>query len=355
MKTFKATVGNPPYQQDIHSNEASRRVSIDIFPDLQDMSLEVSEYTSLIYPATWQKDVSKGLGRFMLDNGLYYSQFFPSQIVFGDAIRKNFPIAINACKDTEVHTPHEIISVNKIVKMNRNLNSWIDHKAKQVLVNKTYSYPKIMGGAHSLMKLSNAFDAPLDFYDSPEQLNNSNDIISIYIKRKSGFQADGATLYTSWEELTPFMLNAEKFEVDNDTLLSKYKATVPTAPLGRMGVFNEMILDRRVDITAQVFPPNSLFSNTKACVKLFNTQEEAVNFCAYLNSKFASIFLTLDYSRRSFASFVPDLQDYTTSNPVFGENTYDNTSMKLTEKLCDYFDLNEEEKEVVLSAEFGRE
>lgn len=355
MKPFIATVGNPPYQQDIHSQDASRRVSVDIFPDLQETSLAISEYTSLIYPATWQKNVSLGLGRFLLDNGLYDSQFFPSQIVFGDAIRKNFPIAISSCKSVEENPPDETITVNRTVQMSRNLNSWIDHKAKQILVNKTSDKPKITGGAHPFMKLSNALDASMEFYDDSKQASDPDDTVSVYIKRKSGFQADGATLYTSWEALEPFIVNEDKFGTDKENVLSKHKATVPSAPLGRMGVFNEMILDRRVDISAQAFMPNSLFSNTKACVKLFDTEQEAQNFCSYLNSKFASILLTLDYSRKSFASFVPDLEDYTANSPVFSENTDDNASMKLTERLCDHFMLDAEEKAEVLSAEFGRE
>src|SRR5699024_1577780 len=116
-----------------------------------------------------------------------------------------------------------------------------------------------------------------------------------------------------------------------------------------MKKFNEQI-QRYNNINCEVLSPNELFSTTKYLIGAFDTKEEAQNFCDYMNSQFATELISMDYSKKDFGQFVPNLKNYTSNNPIFTHNTnlkqnHPYYELSLDERLYLYFDLQKEESE----------
>lgn len=90
---------------------------------------------------------------------------------------------------------------------------------------------------------------------------------------------------------------------------------MPQAYFVQARAFNDIIDNPSKGFEIKVFPRGTVFAKTFVKLKNFNSMEEAENYVKYLNSYMITVLLTLDGSRTTFASFVPDLGDYTSNNP----------------------------------------
>lgn len=320
---FDYSISNPPYQKETQSQTSSRRVTIDIFPEFQKVSTYLAKHTIMIYPATWQKNPNIKLGEFLKNNGIVSSQYYNSNSLFPE-IRSGYPLSIvNVCQNYS-----DNIFINEIERP-RSEQVWVDSKKKAILLDKTHDYPKLTNGATHLSKLSNIKDNGLKFSDSIESFVEP---VSVYIKKNPGVQSDGGYYFTERQDLEKVLLYPET--------LNEYTVSIQSSPIGRMRIFNEL-LENRTSLGARVFGLNETHSLTWIQLKAFDNREEAENFAKYVNTYFFHVLTSFDYSRLGFASYVPDLQDYSNNNPHI------NWEKPLDEQLYKLFDLTDEEIKVI--------
>lgn len=296
ISRFDVVLGNPPYQENRQSATASRRIPVDIFPHFQEVSISLAAQTSLIYPATWHKDPTVGLGATLRENGLKQSEYYDSSVVF-PAIYKGYPLTIVTVEKGYVHD----VQINDMYRP-RFEAVWVDSQAKAILLDNTRNYPTLHGITH-VSNIRNIADSGLTFHETSENLTHP---VAMYIKLAPGMQNDGGWRYIERAQIEPVL--------SHPATLDQYTVALPTAPIGRMRFFH-YLLHNRLTLTARVFGHNETHSQTYAQLKSFDTFLEAEHFAQYVNTHFFNMLTSCDFSRASFASYVPDLVDYSDANP----------------------------------------
>lgn len=315
---FDFCIGNPPYQKD-NQKEGNRRTTTDIFPLFQEQSSYVSRMTTLIYPATWQKRPNEGLGRFLKDYGLMSSNYYSSNDVF-PGITKGYPLSVvTTCKGY-----NGLVHANTVF-VDRDLEVWIDSPVKAELFNKTRKAQQFFYGLSTAIADSNVDRSDIHFVQEQDAKHD----VSVYIKKAPGVQSDGGIWYAPREQVLTQC---------SENILDSYNVSIPSAPVGRMRFFNEL-LDKRKNLGARVFAPGETHSNTLLVVKLFATEEEAKNCAKYVNSRFFHMICSFDFTKRGFAQYVPDLTEYKNSDPIWQSVEQ---GKELNEVLCDYFQISDD-------------
>lgn len=325
MNKFNYAISNPPYQEDVQ--KIRKRVTMEIFPYFQHFGTFTSERTAMIYPATWQKNLSENLGLFLLKNGLKRSNNYNGQTIFyGIYIVVSITMTENNYSGT--------ITVNDKRVIDRDITHWVDSDKSFILYNATKNMPKIRGGVMLAPTETNVQDSNLDYYDAPNEKNN----IRMLIKSKPGTQPDSDWYYLNRKQL----LN--KYP---DYHIDKYKVCVRSAGLGRQTVFTEIVFTRRggQGLRTAVFAPGDTHGKTWDQLAEFNTLEEAQNYSNYLNTMLIAHLAHLDYSRKTFGSYIPDLKDYSNKNALFMPDdelgtTHEYYHVDLEHRLYKYFNLS---------------
>ena len=328
MPKFDFVVSNPPYQIETGGKyENSNRKSFSrVFDQFQLAAFSLSNSSSMIYPASWQSSIRKGFGKALIDNGLYSVVNYNGSKIFAGAIKENYPISIVNCvkgykgeiKSNDIVIPHDS-------------EVWIDSKMKQILLNKTNHLSKLNDGVSDLTDLKNIENTnDVAFSLNPEGLSEP---VKFYIKKTSGTAADGAFYYAEKKEL------AKHYK--NEAELDKYNVSIQAMFFKQIRNFKEVDNGVLENFGVRILAPNEGFSTTWANVKSFESKKEAANFTKYFNSKMITKLATLEFSRSNFASFVPDLEDYTDNNPNINWNE------PLDPQLYKLFNLTEEEIKVI--------
>lgn len=321
VKKFDYAISNPPYQLDTQSDTASRRTTTDVYPMFHSQTSFMSNKVAMIYPATWQKSLTKGLGKFLIDNGLYSSDTYNGTNLF-PKIRKNFNISVVISE----HDYKKDYFVNGSLR-DRELDVFISDDKKQLLYNKTRDMKKLYG-AYYPNNLANVETSGLNF--SLTKDSTIIDPISVYIKKRPGMQADGAVHWIERKELETVM--------DNPQLLDEYNVSIQSRVVGRMHVLNEDMLTIG-NVGAKVYNKGETHSTTWIILRSFDNLSEAQNFAKYVNCDVFSQLIGLDHVKKSFASYVPDLVDYSNDNP------YVNWNEPLEHQLYELFEMTDEEIE----------
>lgn len=329
---FDCVISNPPYQLDVQKPGSSRRVTTEIFPRFQEMGSAVGKITSMVYPASWQKNLSTGLGEFLLNNGVKQVNNFFGEEVF-PTIDKRFPLTVVVAERDycgEIQANNEVLS--------RNTPVWLDSAKKRVFFEHTRSAEKFFTGADYSTLFRNVETSIKDgvvFKESP-----SEDFpVSVYIKRAPGMQADAKEFYISTDDALRNMRNL------TDDHLGKYTCSIRSRVIGRSTIFlGEM--DKGNSLFARVFPPNHIHSNTYAVLASFDNREEAENCAKYINTDFFITLASLDYSRIGFARFVPFV-DFTNNNPMFAPDRelgeeHEYYGLSLDQRVRKFFNIPEE-------------
>lgn len=297
---FDYAVSNPPYQQaSPKKNPDAQRIRVvDIFPEFQQLSSTIADKTTLIYPATWQRKPQQNLALFLKDHGLVASEYYNGSRVF-ESIVSDFPLSV-------VQTDSTYTGDVKIDTLYRPRYEpvWIDHPAKSLLYDATKNMPKF-SGARDVSNLQNIATSGLPFVENPEALTFP---VTVYIKREPGTQADGGWYYVERSAIEPVLFDT--------TVLDQYSVSMPSSILNRMRFFNHQLYNRKT-LGAKVFGINATHSQTYIQLRTFETLAEAEHFAKYVNSRFFHILSSFDFSKATFGSYVPDLEDYTSDNPNF--------------------------------------
>ena len=301
LPKFEATVGNPPYSVTTGSaDNGKKHGSSDVFHYFQFISLDISKFSSLVYPSTWTKDVTVGLGAVILKQADFVRTF---------RIGELFPEAFVGTSIVMFKEHLNTLLKSNGVEVGRESVVWSGDEITQIIQSKINGFPKILPPV-DVAKVGNLED--LDLKVSEERLNESD--ISLYMKRKRGTQADSGVFFIEkgiFEDRWPTYKNIEKFKV-----CVRYRL------LGRTALFDEQVFKRnKKGLRTDVFKSNEFSGSTQWEWASFETQEEAENFSAYLNTMLIAQIAAIDINKNTFGSQIPDLIDYTSQNSIFANDS----------------------------------
>lgn len=307
-KIFDYVISNPPYQVDISKGKersVGTRTSRDVFPDFHKSAAEMAGNVVMIYPATWQKKITAGFGKWLFDNGLKSSENHLAKDVFNGSIEPSIMLSIVGTQsgysgDIDIEGSSRL----------RTIPTWIGSDMDNLIYEKTRGWHGgYLSGATYMTTLTNLHDNQIPIVNPEDTTDHDNSLCTIYIKRKPGKQADAGFFNIRESDIKNHIK-----EPSDHYDFSKYNVVIQSAVFGRQSVFDRML--RQIGtIQARVFDEKTAAGITLSSLRSFDTREEAENFSAYMNSKLVGRLLYFDYSKRTFASFVPDLGDYTSDNP----------------------------------------
>lgn len=315
LSLFSTIVGNPPYQVIVYERikDSERVVSTRIYPQLQKNASGAAINTCLIYPSSWQSSLQKDLGYFLLHNGLHTVYTYSGDHVFGNHIIKGYPVAIVHCqKDYSgmIHTLKEPIKRNSLY--------WNESLVINELLNNTKNYNKLSLKINNPLKLSNIEDSGIHFSADKNSITNA---IRVYIKKRSGVQADADYYYAERSELEKFIYNNESID--------QYSVAIPSRVFKQNRLFKYVHYDNKFNFGAKIFPPGEIFGSTYIELCYFKTYEEAINFCTYFNSYYITLLASLVPGKKNFVSMVPDIKDYATNSVINWNNNINSEIEKL--------------------------
>lgn len=302
MRKFDVIVSNPPYSVDVRKvKKTNSRNTVDIFPLLQEVGLLIGNETIMVYPASWQKNINKNLGKFLIDNGLKANFTYDGEKVFNN-IRVTVSI-VHLKKDYNGK-----IFINDYYA-DRNIEKWTDTNKQQKLLKVSENYPLLKLPSYKINLRTRELTS-LPFTDD----RKSNSDVKVWLKEKIGKQPDAK----------PYYINRKIFkQLYPDYPIKKYRIMVRSRLIGRQTVFREMVFLRNSfrktgnGLQAAIFKPYETSGETWKELVAFNTREEAINFRNYLNTMVLAEFAYLDYSSEGFFSKIPLLNDYTNNNKIF--------------------------------------
>ena len=314
---FNAVVGNPPYQEVVAKIETDngQKVSISIFQHFQMLSDRLARYTALIYPGgRWIHRSGKGMEKFGLDQindpHLSMIHFFPkSTDVFKDvAIADGISIVLKDMnkkekgflyiyskdgKSTEVQAENPGEDLMPLNPLDAKIVSKIKH-----VVQSRFAF------LHDTILPRSLFSIESDFVEN-------NPLLVREYQEGDTLAANEVKLFTN--DKAGKSGRARWYVVDRSVIktgaeyLNRWKVIVSSANAGGQKRSNQIsVVDNR-----------SAFGRSRVALKTFDTEQEALNFYRYCNSKLIRYtFLLTDEALTSLAKLVPDISDYKDDNGV---------------------------------------
>lgn len=336
---FDAAVGNPPYQNE--SIDASGRPSIqNVFHQFYSATWGISDSVSMIFPGgRWMNGQAKlsDASDFILSTANYIN-WYPN----GDekGIQKLFPTErisdglsiVAGSKD------NDSFYVNGI-SMNRPESGGIipltEYGTKIVAKafdksDKTVSERRLPRAFFQIQSNWTSLNSG-GFSPIEENHNFKNPIKAFLSDDNKTIMAKKVKEY--WIDHSSVAWTSEKEQV-----FKSWKVTAPS------------VLKTPSEVTYRVIDNEHIIGESWVIVGYFATEDEAVNYRSYLVSNLAR--LLLDESKggrlKSFGVFLPDLKDYTNSNPLFTSDDmlpdgHEYIGLSLDERLYKYFKLSEDE------------
>lgn len=323
MRLFDHCISNPPYQIEhavkrSGASTSNSRRSTDIFPNFQQLGSAIALNTAMIYPATWQKDIAKGFGEFLVKHGLRKAPTHRGEEIFEGIF---LPVSLTY-SNSGYSGPIE--SAPGVV-LSRGSNLWIDSPVRAMLHEATKDFPKLRGGFIKPPPIANAATCAIPLRESREDASD----IALLLKRSPGKAPDSKWFYAAREDFT---------EIYSDYPIGEYRVAVRAAIVGRQSIFMDTVFVRRGGngLRAMVFPPGEAHGVTWLDMRSFKTLAEAENFSKYVSTMLAAHLTYLCYSRAEFAKYVPELGDYSAANPIF-QSVGD--LRELQRRLCELFEI----------------
>lgn len=332
VKKFDYAISNPPYQLPTGQN-----TSTDIFQVFQKIASNITYRTTMVYPAMWQKDISKSdsfLGRFLLENGLYTSDDYMGGDLFDDAIERDYPITVVVCKDGY---KGEVFSNGEYLP--RELDYWADLKTLSIFA-KTSAKTKNIPEVRSSTNISNLHDSGVPYRDLPDSIHN----VPIFAKALPG-KGGRAEWYYIPEKY------AIKHATEYNEWKNNYSVVIQSAPIGRLGIWKGRI-EKQGKLSARVLDKGTVSGTTYYVIGSFATLEEAENYASYLNTTLVLLLASLYIKKDGFGKTVPCLGNYTDNNPVFAPDSdlpsdHEYKGLSLDERLYKLFNLSEDEIKII--------
>ena len=299
----------------------------------------MARYTSLVYPGgRWIHRSGKGLTGFGLEqindihlqkvvfypnaNELFCQQGIPDgiSIVMKDSRKDTrgftyvYSIDNNRIEVDALNPGEELMPLNPLdVKVVGKIKSFVSEN------NLTYLHDSVF--PRTLFGIESSFveEHPLLVrkYESDLSVNFDREV-KLFTNDKAGKSGRACWFVTDKDNIPT-----------GQQYLNKWKVVVSSANAGGQKRSNQLaVLDN-----------HSVFGRSRVALKVFDTESEARNFYKYVRSdliRFA--FLMTDESLTSLAKQVPDLQDYSESNPYIDFNT------DVSKQLYELFDIESEEQ-----------
>lgn len=316
---FNAIVGNPPYQMrvDIKDTDNGQKRVSSIFHLFQQVSDQISRYTSMIYPGgRWIHQFGKGMKQFgisqinncNMSKLIYYPQ---SEEIFDNVgISDGLSIVLKDNKKFEKGFEYSFIEDgerqiifmdnpgDELIPLNPRDTSIIA-AINKVVIEKGYSF------LHDSVLSQKLFSIESDFVETNPKLvrpylesstfNPANEI-KILTNDKAGKSGRAKWYIVNREVIT----SGREF-------LDKWKVVVSSANAGGQKRSNQL----------EVLDNYSAFGRVKVALKTFDTEEEARNFYKYVDSELVRFaFLLTDEALTSLAKKVPDLGNYRNDNGI---------------------------------------
>lgn len=325
---FDYCVSNPPYQEATTRNADGRLHSTPIYDDFHRIMYPQATNIIMIYPSTWQRDLQKGHGEWLIAHGLHRTYDYDGQDVFSDSIRKDYPVSI-----VETQCGYNGIMYSQDSFRNtRGATYWLNHEAIDVLVNRTKDFPKLdLGTVRTNVRIKNVLQVESLGYTLCEDKDSLCDPVSIYIKKTAGTIPNGTWYY----------MNRSQASKLYGCGVEKYKVALRTRFFVQNQAVNELLNNPDACFAVQVFDRDQIFGQTLTLLSNWGTREEAENFAAYLNTRIITFLISATRRKKSFCELVPDLEDYTSNN------TNIDWDQPLEEQLYKLFGLTQEEIRIV--------
>lgn len=295
---FVAVVGNPPYQRDTHFDPTKSPAPVDVFPAFQEVASRVAKRTCLLYPATWQRSLTEGLGHDLLQHYGLAS----SLTLRGEALFTTVKLPVTVVLTAEDYRGPLLVNG---WERERGQKVWLDDEVSRLLVKHTEVFPKLSPPRYA-NRLNNAQESSLALQESAEGFLKP---VKVLLKARPGKQADAKWFFVEEEALRA---------VDGGyASYGRFKVNMRSRVLGRQALFQEVVFTRSggLGLQTRVFGPGEVTGLTWCELATFATEEEAVNFSAYMNTMVVAKLAYLDFGKHTFGSLIPDLEDYTDSNP----------------------------------------
>ena len=344
LELFDYCVSNPPYQMETKTNSDSSTAVKNIFQEFQEAGFNISSKTAMIYPGgRWFQQSGKGLkdfGKNLINNenlksvDLYdkneSKEFFPaaaltdgtSIVLLDKSFKNNGHITINGEK---VSAPGDNILPMKVEYI-----SLVDK------IRKTNSkFIKDSVSSRTLFSIeSNEVETnPSDFIsvkNSPLPPPSMKNPIKVLTNNKSGKAGR-----PEW-----FWMEKEKVKTGVDKI-DRWKFTIKSAQFAH----ETTQLEKGVIVGS-----GEVHGRAKVTIADFGTKDEVLNFEKYMKTDFSKkLYLqSVSGGLTNICSFVPDVGDYTSNNPLFADDNslpigHEYKNLSLEDRLFKKFNLSDEE------------
>lgn len=294
---FDYTIGNPPYQSTTVKKNGTMHHSR-VYDKFQMYASSVSGSTVMIYPPFWQNNTLIGFGKWLMDNGIAFSEDYSAKQVF-PSIMSNYRVGVVSVSQ---YLPSVVI--HNGTPFSRKHGVWLGNEISRILFEETLSLPKLNSNVGEITKLNTVEES--QGVDFSSERSTENDV-AVWIKKTRGFSGDSDFYYAPRSVLVPEFFSAEHVD--------EFSVAVPNYYFKQPRAFNVMVDDPSSGFVVKVFNSGEVFSKTYNRIAGFKTKREAENFANYLKTNIVSHLLVLCGSKKSFGCFVPDLVDYSDNNP----------------------------------------
>lgn len=344
MIKFSAVIGNPPYQETtaIKDTQNGQKRSKSIFQHFQNIADRLGDYTALVYPGgRWIHRSGKGMGDFgyqqINDEHLEKVIFFPDStelfksaeigdgisIVLKNTNKKSFGFNytykyfdLKCSIYIEKKPEKELIPLNPTDSIVISQIKSIVDSRKLKYLNSSILSQKLFGIESSFVEENSD---KVRLYNAGDSLNK--DEIKLLTNDKAGKAGRAKWYITKRENVT----TGKEF-------LDKWKVVVSSANAGGQKRGNQIaVIDNK-----------SAFGRSRVALKVFDSQEEALNFLRYATTPFIRYtFLLTDESLTSLAKWVPDFLNYDSDNGLI------DFSKDVNKQLYSIFEIGEQTQKYI--------
>ena len=344
---FAVAISNPPYQEITSTNGDGNSTVTNIFHRFQLGSMEIAEATSMIYPgARWIQRSGKGLnefGRALVNDPRLVSVDYFSR----EATERLFPSIGITDGVSVVHWSRkhggDTFSLNGVQ---------VKHPGDEVLPVDAALLPllekirsKGLPSLHGSITSRSLFGVESDFVEK----NPGKIALVVEGKKAPARFKDPIKVLTNdkaGKSGRPRLYWLERSDLPRGHgHLDKWKFVVKSAQFAHetTQIKNAVVLDNK-----------TAHGRAKVALKMFATEEEVRNFSHAMRTPlFTTLYRgSIGGGLSHLGDYVPDLEDYTGSNPLFMEDEamgveHEYHGLSLEERLVKYFSLTEDELSAV--------
>lgn len=340
LPRFDLTAGNPPYQMETSAaRDNTQATTINVFPVFQDVSTAISETTSMIYPGgRWIQRGGKGMSDFAdrilnskwLQSIFYFKlkdPLYPFTADIQDGVSIVYIDSLKSNNGRFLFNGIECLPPGESILPLDSKMASIVQKVRQPKMRSAEGITQKMFSIESnwIEKNPGAYVPVMSRSESAPEF--MIDPIKVLTNDKAG-KAGRPKWF--WVERSVVLSNAH--------LVDKWQFAIKSAQFAHETTQIENGL---------VIAPGEAFGRSKISLANFDTKDEVQNFrLSMLTNLFTKLYReSLNGGLTYILHFVPDLEDYTNKNELFGglSTVEDSAIAELNERLMNKYGLTEEE------------